>query len=225
MAGDAVGRRNHDCAAVESEEMHLGLGGHRRQCEIVGRIAGHDVAADGALAADPDIGDIGPCLRQRGQSRPNLRRVRELVVGHQCAELQSSILFLDAIETVDTAQMDHLGNRDAKLHPVYHIDAAGHEYGARTGRCLQSHRFCPATRPVQPKFRDQLARTVHRKGSRRGERHHITPSTGISPPYHRCTAISPSATRPNSARPIPQSRTIAARTVAVSPAEEANMMI
>ena len=146
-------------------------------------------------------------------------------MGHQRAEPQSALLILDAIETVDTTQMDHLGDRGPKLHPVDHIDAAGHEHGAGTGRCLQSHRFRRTARAVQPKVRDQLARTVHRKGSRRRERRHIEPPTGISPPHQRCTAISPSATRQNSARPMPQSRTIAASTVAVSPAEEANMIM
>jgi hypothetical protein len=46
---------------------------------------------------------------------------------------------------------------------------------AMTGRRLQRHCSRSALRAVQPKFRDQLARTVHREGGHRGDRRHITP--------------------------------------------------
>src|SRR6516165_346661 len=45
------------------------VGGERGERKIIGRVASHDVAADRTLAADPNIGDIRPGLRQRGELR------------------------------------------------------------------------------------------------------------------------------------------------------------
>ena len=57
-------------------------------------------------------------------------------MGYQRAEPQSSLSLFDPIETDDTAQMDQVGDRGPKLHPVDHIDAAGHEHGPSAGRRL-----------------------------------------------------------------------------------------
>jgi hypothetical protein len=48
-------------------------------------------------------------------------------------------------------------------------------------------------------------------GGHRDEQSYITPPTGISPPYQRRTAVSPSATRSNSDKPIAQGGIIAVR--------------
>jgi hypothetical protein len=146
-------------------------------------------------------------------------------MGHESAEPQPTLHLLDGIEPGDRAQMNDIGDRKARLHPVYHVDAAGHIHGSGTGCCLYRHRCGGAAGTVQPEVRDQLARSVHCESRPRGGRRHMTPPTGIPPPNQHRLANSPSATMPYKARPIPQSRTIAASTVAVSPAEEANMMM
>src|ERR1700751_1633164 len=121
--------------------------------------------------------------------------------------------------------MDHIADGEPRFHSVHDIDAAGHVHGARTGCRLHRHRLGGALRAVQAGIRDQLTGRVRRKRNGGGTPGKTTPPIGISPPYHRCTANSPSATIPYRAGPMPQRSTIAASSVAVSPAEEANMMI
>src|SRR6266851_1595977 len=92
-------------------------------------------------------GRIDGEYRMRAPSVASRSRTR----GYQRAEPQPALSFLDTIEIGDAAQMDQLGDRDTKFHPVDDIDAAGHEHRASTGRRLQRHCFRRALRAVQPK--------------------------------------------------------------------------
>src|SRR6516164_7549920 len=110
-------------------------------------------------------------------------------MGHPGAELQPVLRLLDVIELGDCAQMDHIGDLKARFHSVHDIDAASHVHRARAGCRLHRYRLGGTPRTVQPELRDQLARPVHREPRGSGKRSHMTPPTGISPPYHRGSPI------------------------------------
>jgi hypothetical protein len=68
------------------------------ESEIIVRIGRHDVAADRALAADPDIGDILPGLRQFREASPDECARLDLMMGDKAAQTEPALRVADRAE-------------------------------------------------------------------------------------------------------------------------------